>query len=58
MTREEILVDDLKDFIKVHKSFSNFKATRDDLLYMSEVASVGGSSLGNHHMLFCATLAG
>jgi len=58
MTRAELVADDLNHFIKIHKPYANFKTTREDLLFMAEISSVGGSSLANHHMLFCGTLAG
>lgn len=58
MSRAELVADDLNDFIKVHKSFANFKTTREDIMFMAEISSVGGSSLANHHMLFAGTLAG
>lgn len=58
MTREEIYKDQMKDFIKVHKAFPKFKASRQDVAYMSEVASPGGSALFNHMLLFTGTIAG
>lgn len=58
MTRAELVADDLNHFIKIHKPYANFKTAREDIMFMGEVASVGGTSLANHHMLFSGTLAG
>jgi acyl-CoA oxidase len=57
MDRFEIFKDHLKDFIYAHKVFPNFNPTIDDVRFMTELATVGGSSMANHMMLFVFTLA-
>jgi hypothetical protein len=48
LTRQEMFSDHLHDFIDAHKKFPKFKPTRKDIAYMSDTASIGGTSGGNH----------
>lgn len=56
-SREEYLSDGVKDFVKVHKAYKNFRPTRQDIGIMSEI-SIGYGSLNNSHGIFLQTVAG
>ena len=55
--REESLKYALKEFIRIHKPYKNFKVTRDDIVYMSQVALATGA-LNNSHSIFIGTVVG
>ncbi len=55
--REESIKYSLKEFIRIHKPYKNFKATREDILFMSQVALATGA-LNNSHSIFIGTIAG
>ena len=56
-SRPELFKNHIKEYIRIHKSFPNFVPTKEDLRFMTTLASVGGTSLGNHSLLFLMTLA-
>jgi acyl-CoA oxidase len=55
--REESLKYALKEFIRIHKPYKNFKVTREDIVYMSQVALATGA-LNNSHSIFIGTVVG
>jgi acyl-CoA oxidase len=55
--REETLKHSLKEFIRIHKPFKNFKPTREDIMFMSQIALSTGA-LNNSHAIFVATVIG
>jgi acyl-CoA oxidase len=55
--RAESLKHALKEFIRIHKPFKNFQVTRDDIVYMSQVA-VSTGALNNSHSIFIGTVMG
>jgi len=56
-SRSDYLKHEVKEFIRIHKPFKNFKPTREDICYMSDVA-IGFGSLNNSHGIFLSTLFG
>jgi flavocytochrome c len=55
--REEALKHHVSEFVRIHKPYSTFKPTREDICYMMEV-SIGYGSLNNSHGIFVATIVG
>lgn len=55
--RSESLKYSLKEFIRIHKPYKNFKITREDIVYMSQVALATGA-LNNSHSIFIGTVIG
>ncbi len=55
--RGEHLKYQLSDFIRIHKPYKNFNVTRDDLVYMSQVA-ISTGALNNSHSIFMGTVLG
>lgn len=55
--RAESVKHALKEFIRIHKPYKNFKVTREDILYMSQVAIATGA-LNNSHSIFIGTVIG
>ena len=56
-SREEYMAEGVKDFVRIHKAYKNFKPTRLDIGIMAEV-SIGYGSLNNSHGIFLQTVAG
>ena len=56
-SRDEYLADHVKDFVKIHKAYKNYKPTRQDIGIMAEI-SIGYGSLNNSHGIFMQTIAG
>lgn len=56
-TREEYLADSVKEFVRIHKQFKNYKPTRGDISVMAEI-SIGYGALSNSHGIFLQTIAG
>jgi len=56
-SRAEYMSHGVKEFIRIHKPFKNFKPTREDICFMSDVA-VGFGALNNSHSIFLATVTG
>ncbi len=56
-SRSDYLKHEVKEFIRIHKPFKNFKPTREDICYMSDVA-IGFGSLNNSHGIFLSTVFG
>ena len=56
-SRADYLKHEVKEFIRIHKPYKNFKPTREDICYMSDVA-IGFGSLNNSHGIFLSTLIG
>ena len=55
--REQALSHHVKEFIRIHKPYKNFKPTREDIGTMMEV-SVGYGALNNSHGIFISTIIG
>jgi acyl-CoA oxidase len=55
--RAESLKYGVKEFIRIHKPYKNFKVTREDIVYMSQVALATGA-LNNSHSIFIGTVIG
>jgi len=55
--RHEYLQHHIKEFIRIHKPFKNYKPTREEIGYMSDV-STGFGALNNSHAIFLNTIIG
>ena len=55
--RQEHMTHHLKEFIRIHKPFSNFKPIREDIGFMSEIG-ISTGALSNSHSIFVATIVG
>jgi flavocytochrome c len=55
--REQLLKHHVKEFVRIHKPYKDFKPTREDICYMMEI-SIGYGSLNNSHGIFIATVVG
>lgn len=55
--RSESIADGVKEFVRMHKPYKNFKPTRMDITYMS-MASTANSGLSNSHSIFLSTIIG
>lgn len=56
-SREEHMAHGVKDFIRIHKPYKDFKPTRTDIVIMAELG-IGYGALHNSHGIFSATIAG
>lgn len=56
-SRAEYLAHGVKEFIRIHKPFKDFKPIREDVCFMSNVA-VGFGALNNSHSIFMSTVMG
>jgi acyl-CoA oxidase len=56
-TRSDHLSHGVKEFIRIHKPFKDFKPSREDICFMSDV-SVGFGALNNSHSIFLSTVIG
>jgi len=55
--RHEYVEHHLKEFIRIHKSFKNYRPTREEIGFMSDVAT-GTGALSNSHSIFLNTVIG
>jgi acyl-CoA oxidase len=55
--RDEHLANGVGNFVKIHKTWKNYKPTRYDIGIMAEI-SIGYGSLNNSHGIFLQTIAG
>jgi len=55
--RHQYIEHHVKDFIRIHKPFKNYKPTREEISYMSHV-SIGFGALNNSHWIFLNTILG
>jgi acyl-CoA oxidase len=55
--RHEYIQHHVKDFIRIHKPFKNYRPTREEISYMSHV-SIGFGALNNSHWIFLNTILG
>jgi flavocytochrome c len=56
-SRADYLSHGVKEFIRIHKPFKNYKPTREDICFMSDIA-VGFGALNNSHSIFLSTVIG
>lgn len=56
-SRAENLAEGVKEFVRIHKPYKDFKPTRWDICIMADV-SVGYGSLNNSHGIFAGTISG
>lgn len=56
-SRSDYLSHGVKEFVRIHKPFKDFKPTREDVCFMSDVA-VGFGALNNSHSIFMSTVIG
>ena len=56
-SRSDYLSHGVKEFIRIHKPWKDFKPTREDICFMSDIA-VGFGALNNSHAIFSSTIIG
>jgi flavocytochrome c len=56
-SRHEYIENHVKEFIRIHRPFKNYRPTREEIGYMSDVA-VGFGGLNNSHAIFLSTITG
>jgi flavocytochrome c len=56
-SRAEYMSHGVKEFIRIHKPFKDFKPAREDICFMSDIA-VGFGALNNSHSIFLSTVLG
>jgi acyl-CoA oxidase len=56
-SRSEYMSHGVKEFIRIHKPFKDFKPSREDICFMSDIA-VGFGALNNSHSIFSSTIVG
>jgi flavocytochrome c len=56
-SRQDYMSHGVSEFIRIHKPFKNYKPSREDVCFMSDV-SVGFGALNNSHSIFLSTVVG
>jgi len=57
LNRHESLAEGVKEFVRIHRPYKDFKPTRWDICIMADI-SVGYGALNNSHGIFAGTIAG
>ena len=55
--RHDYIEHHVRDFIRIHKPFKNYRPTREEISFMSHV-SIGFGALNNSHWIFLNTILG
>jgi flavocytochrome c len=56
-SRHDYIEHHVKEFIRIHKPFKNYRPTREEISFMSHV-SIGFGALNNSHWIFLNTILG